>query len=193
MCILSAIFCIPLIALASIGFKHTSGVHSHSTSHTCLGIQMFVAFGAALSAISASSISENPENDTLSQSETECIKKKLSIKSIIIISTIQLIFALVTVITEMIIINNYDIPSLTGIWTGFLFALSGLTGLLAAQKPSKHKYVYKVDSCDSGFAHSRKISTITSGSIIMGPKHARIDNPSAQRVDCVITISIFNI
>ena len=84
--------------------------------------------------------------DTLPQSEAEFFEaeqKKFFIKSIKIISTIQLISAFVAAITEMVIISNqwnYSVIGV-GIWSGFFFALSGLIGLLTAQKPSKRKYV----------------------------------------------------
>ena len=54
MCILSAIFCLSFIVLASGGFSETSG---EVTSHICFGMQMIVALVSALSAISASAIS----------------------------------------------------------------------------------------------------------------------------------------
>ena len=157
MCILSAVVCLPLIVLAGIGFSSSSDCNEHRKCGTLhYGIQIIVAWVTALSAISGSSIScqvvcggkqcAHPENDTLSQSETEHIKEKLSIKSIKIIIAIQLISALVALITGFIIINDgrNGYIEVTGIWTSFLFALSGLTGLLTAQKPSKSKYVYCV-------------------------------------------------
>ena len=133
----SAVFCLTLIVFAGIGFGHT-------THHICLGMQMFAGLVAALSTFYAFLITCHPDNDSLSQSETEHLKKKLSKKAIIIISIIQLISALVAVVTELTIVSDGGNEYIkgTGIWTGFFIALPGLTGILTAQKPSKSKYVY---------------------------------------------------
>ena len=77
------------------------------------------------------------------QSETARIKKLVSKNAIKEISIVQLVCAVIAIITQIILLSRRiwisDIGA--GMWTGFFFGVTGLIGLFASQKPSKCKYV----------------------------------------------------
>ena len=75
------------------------------------------------------------------QSETDRIKKLVSKNAIKEISIVQLVCAVIAIITQIILLSRRiwisDIGA--GMWTGFFFGVTGLIGLFASQKPSKCK------------------------------------------------------
>ena len=91
-------------------------------------------------------------NSPQPQSETDRIKKVVSKDAIKGLSIVQLVCAVIAIITQIILLGEHKTGSLegliagwiatigAGIWTGFFFGVTGLIGLFASQKPSKCKY-----------------------------------------------------
>ena len=88
-------------------------------------------------------------NSPQPQSETDRIKKVVSKNAIKGLSIVQLVCAVIAIITQIILLGRREtlyrdskvIADIgTGMWTGFFFGVTGLIGLFASQKPSKCKY-----------------------------------------------------
>ena len=86
-------------------------------------------------------------NSPQPQSETDRIKKVVSKNAIKGLSIVQLVCAVIAIITQIILLSRRETLYLEGIadigagmWTGFFFGVTGLIGLFASQKPSKCKY-----------------------------------------------------
>ena len=85
-------------------------------------------------------------NSPQPQSNSDRIKKLVSKKAIKGLSIVQLVCAVIAIITHIILLGNRgsllneDIKDIgTGVWTGFFFGVTGLIGLFTSQKPSKCK------------------------------------------------------
>ena len=81
-------------------------------------------------------------NSPQPQSETDRIKKVVSKSGIKALSIVQIVCAVIAIITQIILLGRQvegiaDIGA--GMWTGFFFGVTGLIGLFASQKPSKCK------------------------------------------------------
>jgi len=87
-------------------------------------------------------------NSPQPQSETDRIKKVVSKNAIKGLSIVQLVCAVIAIITQIILLSRRDSRRETlwfewiadigaGMWTGFFFGVTGLIGLFASQKPSK--------------------------------------------------------
>ena len=92
---------------------------------------------------------------TQPQSETERIKKLVSKNTIKGLSIVQLICAVIAIITHITLLSNqkslrsdYIAKVGAGVWTGFFFGVTGLIGLFTSQKPSKCKYEYTLSFID---------------------------------------------
>ena len=86
-------------------------------------------------------------NSPQPQSETDRIKKVASKNAIKALSIVQMVCAVIAIITQIIVLGKREtlyekfIAYLgAGMWTGFFFGVTGLIGLFASQKPSKCKY-----------------------------------------------------
>ena len=86
-------------------------------------------------------------NSPQPQSETDRIKKVVSKDAIKGLSIVQIVCAVIAIITQIILqgsretlIDKYLADIGAGMWTGFFFGVTGLIGLFASQKPSKCKY-----------------------------------------------------
>ena len=85
-------------------------------------------------------------NSPQPQSETDRIKKIVSKNAIKGLSIVQLVCAVIAIITQIILLSRREtlyfewIADIgAGMWTGFFFGVTGLIGLFASQKPSKCK------------------------------------------------------
>ena len=88
-------------------------------------------------------------NSPQPQSETDRIKKVVSKNAIKALSIVQIVCAVIAIITQIIVLGRRDVEWHygefiadigAGMWTGFFFGVTGLIGLFASQKPSKCKY-----------------------------------------------------
>ena len=86
-------------------------------------------------------------NSPQPQSETDRIKKVVSKNAIKALSIVQIVCAVIAIITQIIVLGRREtlreefIADVgAGMWTGFFFGVTGLIGLFASQKPSKCKY-----------------------------------------------------
>ena len=145
--IVSALFCLPLLVFSSFGTAF--GGYGYSSSHAAnimFPIQIAISLIQAISAIMSSAMTCRAICPCCKTSTESKVKQPIRYHEtfpkqvIVVLGSIQLIMALVGIITESVGLSDndgYRMPFLgTGIWCGILFGVSGGTGIIAGLRPA---------------------------------------------------------